>query len=313
MAMAVLNFAGIQQFKPQSSIAVRWKDSLKRFNRCMVGLDIKAKARKRALLLYLAGPDVETIFATIPDTGEEDDYDKAVEKLTGYFAPKQNTLYERHVFRQAKQHSGETIDHFHTRLRHLGATCEFADLDEEIRTQIVEQFSSSRLREKALREDTKLADLISYARSIELADKHTDVIEKQRQPEEKFYSNRNYRELPRKKQSQACFNCGGNYPHKRQCPATGKECRSCHKIGHFAKACKSKSSKKFQDKPRDKPPRTTRGREWRRDQHHKQVNNVEDKRNKAKIENRFNPSISLDDSDSSEDCFAMSSETKKKK
>ena len=61
MAMAVLNFAGIQQFKPQSSIAVRWKDSLKRFNRCMVGLDIKAKARKRALLLYLAGPDVETM------------------------------------------------------------------------------------------------------------------------------------------------------------------------------------------------------------------------------------------------------------
>ena len=156
-------------------------------------------------------------------------------------------------------------------------------------------------------------DLISYARSMELADKHTDVIGKQCQPEEKVYSNRNYRELPRKKQSPACFNCGGNYRHKIQCPLTGKECRSCHKIGHFAKACKSKSSKKFQDKPRDKPPRTTRGREWRRDQHHKQVNNVEDKRNKAKIENRFNPSISLDDSDSSEDCFAMSSETKKKK
>ena len=65
----------------------------------MVGFDIKAKARKRALLLYLAGPEVETIFATLSDTGNDDDYDKAVEKLTEYFAPKQNVLYERHVFR----------------------------------------------------------------------------------------------------------------------------------------------------------------------------------------------------------------------
>ena len=54
----------------------------------MVGLDIKAKARKRALLLYLAGPEVETIFATLEDTGEEDDYDKAVEKLLRRRYPK---------------------------------------------------------------------------------------------------------------------------------------------------------------------------------------------------------------------------------
>ncbi len=153
MAMAGLNFSGIQQFNPhsdQSSLAVRWKDWVKRFSRCMVGLDIKAKARKRALLLYLAGPEVETIFATLEDTGEEDDYDKAVEKLTEYFAPKQNVLYERHVFRQAKQRHDETIDQFHTRLRYLGTTCGFNDLNEEIRTQLVEQCRSSRVRRVVL-------------------------------------------------------------------------------------------------------------------------------------------------------------------
>ena len=67
----------------------------------------------------------------------------------------------------------ESIDQFHTRLRHLGATCDFSDLDEEIRTQIVENCRSSRLRRKALRDDTKLSDLIAYARSIELSDKPT--------------------------------------------------------------------------------------------------------------------------------------------
>ena len=44
----------------------------------MVGFNFKAKARKRALLLYLAGPEVETIFVTLSDTGNDDDYDKVV-------------------------------------------------------------------------------------------------------------------------------------------------------------------------------------------------------------------------------------------
>lgn len=314
MAMA-LNFSGMQQFNPhsdQSSLAVRWKDWLKRFNRCMVGLDIKVKARKRALLLYLAGPDVESIFATLPDTGEEDDYDKAAEKLTEYFAPKVNILYERHVFRQAKQHRGETIDQFHTRLRHLGATCNFTDLEEEIRTQIVEQCSSSRLRRKALREDTKLADLISYARSIELADQHTDAIEKHRQPEEKVYSNRKYQESAAptaKKQPQVCYYCGGDYPHKNQCPATGKECKNCCKIGHFARVCKSNPSGK-------QPPTLRDTKQVRDQQYNSRVNNIKDeeKRDEAELGNRHKPTPpSTDESDSSENCFATSSTKKKQK
>ena len=140
MAFAGLTFSGIQPFNSHSdpsSLVVRWKDWVKRFNRCMVGFDIKAKARKRALLLYLAGPEVKTIFATLSDMGNDDNYDKAVEKLTEYFVPKQNVLYGRHVFCIAKQRVDQSIDQFHTRLRHLRATCDFSDLDEEIRTQIV--------------------------------------------------------------------------------------------------------------------------------------------------------------------------------
>ena len=114
------------------------------------------------MLLYLAGPEVETIFATLLDTGNDDDYDKAVEKFTEYLAPKQNVLYERHILRRAKQRVDEPIDQFHTQLRHLGAICDFSDLDEEIRTQIVENSRSSRLRRKALPDDTKLSDLIAW-------------------------------------------------------------------------------------------------------------------------------------------------------
>ena len=73
--MAGLVFYRLQQFQPhadQASLATSWQDWLRRVNRCMVGLDIKAKTRKRALLLYLPGPEIGSIFQTIPETGEED-------------------------------------------------------------------------------------------------------------------------------------------------------------------------------------------------------------------------------------------------
>ena len=66
--------------------------------------------------ILLAGPDVEKIFETIPHNGEEKDYDVAATKLTEYFAPKKNIVYEIHLFRKAQQRQGETIDQFFSRL-----------------------------------------------------------------------------------------------------------------------------------------------------------------------------------------------------
>jgi hypothetical protein len=59
--MAGLNISGMEQFDPHSdpsSLAVRWNEWLTRLKRYVIGFDIKDKARKRALLLYLAGPKV---------------------------------------------------------------------------------------------------------------------------------------------------------------------------------------------------------------------------------------------------------------
>ena len=92
--------------------------------------------RQRALLLHYAGEDVNEIFDTLTDTGE--DFPTAKLKLKEYFAPKKNTEYEVHRFRQAKQSPEETIDSFHTRLRQLALNCEFADTSKEVKSQIIQ-------------------------------------------------------------------------------------------------------------------------------------------------------------------------------
>ena len=53
---------------------------------------------------HYAGEEVNEIFETLPNTGN--DYDTEVTKLTEYFSPKKNTELKVYKFRQAKQEAG---------------------------------------------------------------------------------------------------------------------------------------------------------------------------------------------------------------
>ena len=214
----------------------------------------KHATRKRSLLLYLAGPDVEKIFETIPDNGDEKDYDVAAKKLTEHFAPKKNITYEIHVFRKAQQRHGETIDQFYTRLCQLAKTCEFANEKHEIKIQLIERCSSTRVRRKALREEAiTLDDLLKYGRSLEVSEQQAGELEKTHEHSDSINAlhkntNRSRTRNPpynKSKAEQMCFYCGGSYPHpggKTSCPAFGKECRGCGRLGHFKEVCRAKHS-----------------------------------------------------------------------
>ena len=120
----------------------RWKKWSARLENLLVGMDVKDDKRKRALLLHYAGEEVNDIFDTLANTG--DDYKTAKEKLTEYFVPKKCTEYEVYKFRQARQDPNENIDAFTTKLRKLSENCEFGNVDNEIKTQIIQGCSSTR-------------------------------------------------------------------------------------------------------------------------------------------------------------------------
>ncbi|KAK2557480.1 hypothetical protein P5673_020220 [Acropora cervicornis] len=153
-----------------STQAARWQKWLFRFENLLVAMDVTNKKRQRALLLHHAGEATNEIFDTLPNTtaGEgEDPFDKAVQALTNYFTPRQNREYEIYVFRQE---NNESISAFHTRLRQLAITCEFSDVDREIKTQIVQSCSSHKLRTKALENPSyTLTQLLDAGKAMELS------------------------------------------------------------------------------------------------------------------------------------------------
>ena len=70
-----------------SSMGIRRKKWLHRFNNLMVAINISSKKFNRALLLHLSGTEVYDIFEPLTDAQKrsEDDFDQAVESLSGYF------------------------------------------------------------------------------------------------------------------------------------------------------------------------------------------------------------------------------------
>ena len=133
------------------TLSVRWKRWKRLFDLYVLAKGIVEDRQKVALLLHTARQEVQDLYYTLAGSEEElKDYKDVVELLDSYFVPKVNVPFERHVFRQMDQQSHEKVDQFVCRLRQKAITCEFANVDETIRDQLIEKCRDGRLRRKFL-------------------------------------------------------------------------------------------------------------------------------------------------------------------
>lgn len=182
MAMA-LNLPPLSPFDVHTDpagIGVRWAKWVRSFKLYLMASGIKDDAQKRILLLHLGGWDVQDIFVTMEDTGNDKDYEVALRNLNNYFTQKNNVLYERHIFWLAVQEQGESVDSFVSRLKQLAVMCDFGDhKDDLICDQVIDKCTSTALRRRLLREkDLTLSILQDIARTIEAADQQAAKMEK---------------------------------------------------------------------------------------------------------------------------------------
>ena len=153
--------------EPSETAAGRWERWLKRFTNYIVARDISDETRTKAMLLHYVG---EEVFELAESLGINDHTSLADTKATllGYFAPRRNVEYEVYVFRQAAQLPTETLDKFHARLRQLAKNCEFADVDREVRSQIIQRCVLGKVRDKGLiHANITLLDLLTFGHTLE--------------------------------------------------------------------------------------------------------------------------------------------------
>ena len=278
--MSLPQFPAFSLSEGNLNLGPRWAKWLSRFNRLMVAMEIADPPRKQALLLHYAGPEIDEIYDTLPieaaaaDGSPIDMYESTANALTRYFTPKTNAAFEIYNFRHVKQEATETIDAFVTRLRKLAKTCNFSNTDGEVTNQIIFACHSQSLRRRALSDDLSLDKLVAAARALELSetqaatvegrDRHVNAVRphtpayRGRQRSHGHGRSQSRRPAPSRQltgdnvKRNTCDNCGYELPHKsKECPARGKSCTSCNKVGHFASVCRSSQQRSSHHTPRD--------------------------------------------------------------
>lgn len=212
------------------------------------------EVRKRATLLHCLSAEGQRIFYSLPDTG--DTFNTAVAALEKYFTPKVNAVVERYNFRKRIQAHHETISQYVAALCDLASKCGFEDkTDEMIRDQLIEHVTDSSIRERLLLEtDLTLDKAVTVATQVELAVTQAKMISapdsaavQAVRPHQQVSRKTHRSHLCQIKPANAtsashnCFRCGSdkhlaNFP---QCPAAKATCKACHKVGHFARVCRS--------------------------------------------------------------------------
>lgn len=172
----------VKEFDPKgdpSTVSQRWQKWKKSFVYFLNATGIQNDSQKRAALLHLVGDEVQDIFETLGEVGTT--YDQAIEKLDSHFDIKKNIPFERCVFHEAGQESGENIDSYVTRLKKLTIHCEYGDARQnEIRDQVIAKCQSSKLRKRLLQEaDLTLDKVLTIGKLMEQSDHQTKKIEQQ--------------------------------------------------------------------------------------------------------------------------------------
>ena len=145
----------------------------------------------------------------------------------------------------------ESVDQFVKRLREKADCCEFGETaGENIRDQVIEKCLSNRLRRKLLERGRNLTlnDLQTIARAMEASDRQPGNMENSNQAKSGLNAIQGKQERRRLR----CNNTGHMQDDKRR-PSRNKECLKCHKVGHFAKCCKTEETKSPQKKRFTKP------------------------------------------------------------
>ena len=124
--------------------------------------------------------------------------------------------------------------------------CEFANINKEVKTQIIVGCLSQRLRRKALRDNPNLKVLLTYARAQEGSEAQATAVGKGVSSINAVKNEQRDTKISEThgKDQQSRFKHSSNIGNHKTTRLSTQQCRNCSRICgkccHFAKVCKSK-------------------------------------------------------------------------
>ena len=232
-----------------STLFPKWQRYIKRFQLLCTAIGVKNDKQKLSILLTYVGDDTYEIYENLIPAEEEQTFQQVLQLFENHFKPQLNISYESYLFHKMHQRNEETLHQYYIRLKEQAVKCNFHSVDRAIKQQIELSTCNNKLRKWSFQNKEKtLQELLSIGKTFETTKIQTDtLIEAYKELEinaikrphpgnfnPTIYHNTSLAKLPKE-----CYNCGGTYPHAKVCPAQGKTCFSCSKVGHFSHLCRS--------------------------------------------------------------------------
>ena len=163
-----------------------------------------------------------------------------------------NTIHERTRFYQRVQQKGESVEHFVRNLHDIAAHCNFGEKEQEhIRDRLIAGMSDKELsRDLQMEQDAMtLSTAVDRARHKELvmatATEPATEVNTISKGKKRYHKSDKSKQQSHKEGKHKCQKCG--YTHRsnkpEMCPAKGKTCKKCSKLGHFASVCRNTQKK----------------------------------------------------------------------
>lgn len=236
----------------------RWVKRFERYRQAS-GLLHKADEQQCNTLLYIMGPAAEDILLTFKDP-DKLDYKSLIAKLTQYFTPRTNIIFERTAFHSRVQREAESIEDYLTDLHRLAETCDYDTKFPGLKEELIRDRLVAGLRDLHLKEKLQLEDNLTLAKAVQVC-RNKEQVRKQlaggtdddtmvgalnvNLNRQKYNSTRYPKARSSAPQSVQghktgkCGFCGGPQRHpKSQCPAGSVKCFVCGSLGHYAKLCR---------------------------------------------------------------------------